>query len=125
MNKILFSSAVVAMTLLLVGCGGERNDPAAERETLPAPTEGSATAELARAEFDVEGMDCGGCIIATRMALRKLDGVVEADASYDEGTGGGAAWARYDPARVTPERMMSAIRDLGYTPTLVATEPGS
>lgn len=125
MNQTLFSTALITTTLLLVGCGGERNDPAAEREALPAPTETSATAELARAEFDVEGMDCGGCVIGTRMALRKLDGVVEADASYDESTGGGAAWARYDPATVSPEQMMTAIRELGYTPVLVATEPGS
>jgi copper chaperone CopZ len=67
----------------------------------------------------VAGVDCGGCVIGTRAALRKLEGVQQADASYDDATGKGTAWALYDPAKVTPERMMAAIRELGYTPTLV------
>lgn len=48
-----------------------------------------------------------------------------ADATYDDATGRGTAWAEYDPARVTPERMAEAIGALGYTATPVATdEPG-
>lgn len=77
-----------------------------------------APASLARADFDVAGMDCGGCVIGTRATLRKLEGVHQADASYDGETGEGTAWALYDPAKVTPERMMEAIRILGYTPTV-------
>ena len=56
-------------------------------------------------------------MIGTRAALRKLDGVQQADASYDDATSKGTAWALYDPSKVTPERMMAAIRELGYTPT--------
>lgn len=57
-------------------------------------------------------------MLGTRAALKKLEGVRNADASYDDATGQGAAWALYDPARTTPERMMATIRELGYTPTL-------
>jgi copper chaperone CopZ len=77
---------------------------------------------LARADLDVQGMDCGGCVIGTRAALRKLEGVKQTEASYDDATGKGTAWVLYDPAKVTPERMMEAIREFGYTATRVAVE---
>jgi copper chaperone CopZ len=92
---------------------GATGDASVETSTQAVP------AGLARADFDVAGMDCGGCVIGTRAALRKLAGVEQADASYDDATGKGTAWALYDPAKVTPERMMEAIRELGYTPTVM------
>ena len=100
-------------------CSGERHEanPPADTNVAAAAPATAVSANLARADFDVVGMDCGGCVIGTRAALRKLDGVENADASYDDATGKGTAWAVYDPAKVTPQRMMAAIRELGYTPT--------
>jgi copper chaperone CopZ len=107
---------------LLSACSDDRAAAnASAGATGGASVESSAQAVpagLVRAEFDVAGMDCGGCVIGTRAALRKLKGVQKADASYDDATGKGTAWALYDPAKVTPERMMAAIRELGYTPTI-------
>jgi copper chaperone CopZ len=77
-----------------------------------------AAAPLITAEFDVEGMTCGGCALATEAALRKLDGVAAADAEYDARTKEGRCTVEYDPARVNSEQMLAAIRDLGYEPTL-------
>lgn len=100
--------------------GVEANPPAGATEAAATgPSAQAIPAGLARADFDVEGMDCGGCVIGTRAALRKLEGVRNADASYEDATGKGSAWALYDPAKVTPERMMATIRELGYTPTLI------
>lgn len=96
-------------------CGGDRAD-AAGRVAEDAPV------QLATAEFDVEGMTCGGCALATEVALKKLDGVAGADARYDERTGEGRCTVEYDPARVGTDRMMAAIRDLGYGPTLLETD---
>lgn len=79
----------------------------------------AATEQLVRAEFHVEGMTCGGCALGTRAALRKLDGVTDAGASYEDSR----AWATYEPSRIRPGRMMAAIRELGYTPTLVPHQP--
>lgn len=121
------SGIVVVFVVTTAACGGDSGDAAAAAR----PPDGVAPSEyatarggerapatpVARAVFDVEGMTCGGCVLATRKALSKLPGVLSADASYDEKTGGGAAWAAYDPALVTPERMMAAIRELGYKPT--------
>jgi copper chaperone CopZ len=106
---------------LLQACSDEPADASPSRRASDVATASAEAipAGLARADFKVAGMDCGGCVIGTRAALRKLDGVQEADASYEDATGKGTAWALYDPARVTPEQMMSAIRELGYTPTLI------
>lgn len=107
---------------LLQACSDEpadRNPSARSGDARVVSATEAVPAGLARADFDVEGMDCGGCVIGTRAALRKLDGVRTADATYDDATGRGTAWALYDPAEVSPERMMAAIRQLGYTPTPV------
>jgi copper chaperone CopZ len=115
--------AALGTSLLLSACSGETEESAVgdpstgvPAENVAASPEGRTPVEFARVDFDVAGMDCGGCVIGTRAALRKLEGVQQADASYDDGTGKGTAWALYDPAKVTPERMMEAIRELGYTP---------
>lgn len=64
-------------------------------------------------------MTCGGCATAARMALKKLDGVADADASLGRGDGPDSAWCVYDPSRVGPEQLMEAIRELGFSPRLV------
>lgn len=115
---VAIAAAAAAGTAACAGEGAETADPASE------PTAGAAVG-LATAEFDVEGMTCGGCALATELALKKLEGVARADALYDERTGEGRCTVEYDPARVGPERMMAAIRDLGYEPTLLEGERGS
>lgn len=129
MRNLLVCALILSGSVILPlfsACSDERaeaNSPApaphAEAAAAVAP---AIPAGLIRAEFDVQGMDCGGCVIGTRAALRKLDGVQQADASYDDATGKGTAWAIYDPAKVTPERMMAAIGELGYAPTLVESQ---
>lgn len=128
--RSLLSRAValgaLATLLLLQACSGDRagaNPSAGGADaSVPAAPVAAIPAGLARADFDVKGMDCGGCVIGTRAALRKLEGVQQADASYDDATGKGTAWALYDPAKVTAEQMMAAIRELGYTPTPIQVD---
>jgi copper chaperone CopZ len=72
--------------------------------------------------FEVEGMTCGGCEVGLRMKVKKLDGVEKVEASHKEGT----AVVTYDAAKVTPEDIVAAIEDLGYTAKLLETkEPAS
>jgi copper chaperone CopZ len=130
MKRNLLVTSLLASGVILTACGeneGEavNNDAApgavaaAPGETAPAAAgDVSAPARLARVNFAVEGMTCGGCVLGTRAALKKLDGVRDADANYDDATGRGTAWALYDPGKTSPERMMAAIRELGYTPTV-------
>lgn len=94
---------------------GPRSEQQAEASPTAQPTPAHAVpAGLARVEFAVQGMTCGGCAVGTRAVLKKLDGVQDADANYEQST----AWAVYDPKTVTPEQMMNAIRELGYTPAV-------
>jgi copper chaperone CopZ len=102
----LFAAALLFST---TACSGTGAESAAAEVEVPAG--------YAKAAFRVDGMDCAGCVLGTKTALKKLAGVREAGAEFDEQTRAGSAWAVYDPAQVTPEQMMVVIRELGYTPT--------
>jgi copper chaperone CopZ len=67
--------------------------------------------------FKVEGMTCGGCEAGVKMKVKKLDGVESVEASYKAAT----ARVVYDPAKVTPERIIAAIEELGYKAELQET----
>ena len=66
------------------------------------------------AAFEVSGWTCGSCAVATRIALKKLDGVqdVKTDPEKNE------ARVTYDDSKVTTDRMVEAIAKLGYKATL-------
>lgn len=80
-------------------------------EALPAEATKVAT-------IKVEGMTCGGCAVGVRTALKRLDGVAEAQVSYEDER----AVVTFDPARVSTDRMLEAIREFGYTATLASVE---
>lgn len=84
--------------------------------------------ELATGVFAVEGMTCGGCEAGVELKVGGLEGVEAVEASYAEGR----ATVTYDPERVTPEAIVEAIEELGYSAEVVpdagsaeAREPGS
>jgi mercuric transport protein len=94
------------------------------RKTLLAGIGGVAAAAPVRASaleprtvtLRVEGMTCGGCAIAARKVLERLDGVTKAEVSYEKQR----AVVTYDPERVTVEQMIAAVKKLGYTATVLA-----
>jgi len=117
---LAIASLFGAVAFLCPACGGGGAD-------RPAPASGSSAAAadvaaIATVEFDVEGMTCGGCATATKIALEKLDGVRSAEASYDDESGAGRAVVVYDPARVSPERMIEAVEAIGFHPTPQSSE---
>lgn len=128
--RIVVMIGLAGVALVGADCGGRSDgpangspDPAAvgsdtSRPETPTSAGGGAPAELAVAEFGVEGMTCGGCALATELAVRKLDGVASADADYDEDTGDGSCTVEYDPSVVTPDRIARAIRGAGFEPRL-------
>lgn len=124
-ERFLCTAAVGALVASSIACGGEKpvaNDSATPTAATTAGTQSTAArpAQLVRADFAVQGMDCGGCVLGTRAALRKVEGVQQADATYDDATQKGTAWALYDPTRTNPEQLIAAIGKLGYTATPVA-----
>jgi copper chaperone len=66
----------------------------------------------------IEGMTCGGCTIATRKVLERLDGVAKADVDYDLKR----AIVTYDRTKVTVRQMTAAIATLKYTATVIAPD---
>jgi Cu+-exporting ATPase len=75
----------------------------------------------ARLEFSVTGMSCAGCAANIERALRKVEGVREANVNL--------ALARatvvYDPGVVGPRRLAKAVRDAGYGVADSAEEAGA
>lgn len=73
----------------------------------------SLQAETRTAAFEVSGWTCASCASATRIALKKLDGVQDVKTDPDKKE----AVVTYDDAKVSPERMIQAIAKLGYKAT--------
>lgn len=121
-TKSLTVATAVAVGLAGAACSGETGgSDTADVERSEAAVDRSSAARLATAEFRVDGMTCGGCALATEMAVKKLAGVRSADAEYDEATGEGRCTVAYDPEAVTVERIAGAIEKAGFTPTLERT----
>ncbi len=74
--------------------------------------------ETTTSTFHVTGMTCGGCEVGVRRVVKKLEGVEEVEASYEDGT----ARVTYQAGEVTPNDIIAAIEELGYTAELVDGE---
>lgn len=55
----------------------------------------------------VEGMTCGSCAAAVKHVLKKVDGVKDAQVSYEEKS----AVVTYDAAKVTPAEIARSITE--------------
>ncbi len=62
----------------------------------------------------VKGWTCGACATATRIALKRLDGVSDVRTDVDKKH----VVVAYDDVKVTPARMIEAIGKLGYGATV-------
>lgn len=106
MTRLFSTKLVAALALLSIVAG-------AAWLSLSAAAEDSA--QTVTSTFEVEGMTCGGCELGVKLKVKKLAGVASVDASYDEGR----ATVAYDASRVTPEDIIAAIEELGYSATLL------
>jgi copper chaperone CopZ len=61
--------------------------------------------------FDIEGMTCTGCEASVENAASGVNGVLEADASYDTGK----ATIKYDQSKTDRETIVAAINKTGFT----------
>jgi copper chaperone len=71
---------------------------------------------LQKVTLHVEGMTCGGCTLATRKVLTRLDGVEKAVVTYQPPR----AVVTFDPQKVTVPQMIAAIMTLGYRATVAS-----
>jgi Cu+-exporting ATPase len=92
--------------------------PAPATAAPSAPPAGGATAHT---ELTVTGMTCAACQAGIQRALRKEPGVADASVSLVLGR----ADVTFDPAVVTPDRLIAVVQDEGYGATVAPTEAPS
>ncbi|HUH13707.1 MAG TPA: cation transporter [Longimicrobiales bacterium] len=66
---------------------------------------------MATTTLKVEGMTCGHCVQAVKVALEGLEGVRSAQVDLQSGR----ATVDYEEGRVEQRQMVGAIMDEGYT----------
>lgn len=60
--------------------------------------------------FDIKGMHCASCVAIIESSLKKVDGVSDANVNIATER----ATVTYDPSKVTPEHLASAVSNVGY-----------
>ena len=68
------------------------------------------SAETAKTTLKIEGMTCGGCVPAVNVQLKKTEGVVAYDVSFERGE----AVVSYDPSKTTPAKIAESVTKTGY-----------
>ncbi len=61
-------------------------------------------------EVDIKGMTCAGCEEHVKHAASQLEGILQADASFETGT----ASIRYDQSLVSKDEIVVAVNETGY-----------
>lgn len=107
---LALSAALAAAACL--GCGPSADGPAAEG--------GAVLAHAEDVDFDVEGMTCASCEVSIKVALKKVEGVVEVSADAEAGT----AHAKFDPTKTDGIALAAAITKLGYSATVRTGDAG-
>lgn len=68
------------------------------------------SAETATVTIPIEGMTCSACVARVKRTLKSMDGVKAVEVRLAERD----TRVRYEPTKVTPERLVAAINKLGY-----------
>ena len=71
-------------------------------------------APLQEAMIDVKGMDCAACPITIKAVLKKQPGVEEVKVDAQKHTAG----VKFDPAKVSPEKLAVVITEAGFPSTV-------
>ncbi len=81
-------------------------------------SDGVATA---RSDLPIQGMTCASCASRIEGRLKRQPGVASASVNYATKS----AAVSYDPSRVSPERLVAVVEELGYSASLPGADPGS
>lgn len=81
----------------------------------------AASATNRTVRLSVSGWTCGSCAAASRIALKKLDGVEEVTTNAPKKE----AVVRYDDTQVSPEKMVATLARLGYRAVLAPDRPAT
>jgi len=86
-------------------------DDAVERDRFTRWKDGPGGHAIGESSFQVGGMHCAACSTTLEQALRRVDGVVDAQVS----AAAHCATVRWDAARTRPSALVQAIVAAGYT----------
>lgn len=106
LRRSLLVVGLIATLALIASPWIIRGTASATAASSPPPSE-SAIQEVV---LEVEGMTCASCNITVSKALTNLDGVEEAQVTFEPPQ----AVVTYDPARVSIEQMVEATTNVGY-----------
>ncbi len=91
----------VALLVVFVACATILF--AQEKPTQPATAQQTETLKVCT--LKVSGMTCDGCAAAVKRVAKKVDGVTDADVSYEKGR----AVVTFDPAKTNPDAIAKAV----------------
>ncbi len=77
--------------------------------SIPADNAWSIEGKASQVILKIDGMTCASCPAMIKTALKKLDGVVDADVSYKDAK----ATVKYKEGKITIEQMIKAIEGIG------------
>ena len=111
MNIMIRSSLAtfVLTALVLVGT-----------DWLRAETPAASPAAAQSVAIPVKGMSCMACVAKTKQTLRAVPGVNEVEVKLNPGS----AIVKYDASKVTAEKLVAVIKELGYEAELPAAKNG-
>jgi copper chaperone CopZ len=108
--RLITSLGVLSALIFEVGCS---NGTTTDRRSP------QTQAQVSTVAITVEGMTCPSCSVAVRTALKRQAGVRAARVSTEDKR----AVVEYEPATVTPQRLVDVVNGLGYHASLA--QPGS
>lgn len=82
-----------------------------EAKAGTAGLENISAADEKEVTIPIEGMSCMSCVGRIKKTLSALEGVNEVKVSLQERN----AVIKYDPAKITAEKLQKSINDMGYT----------
>jgi copper chaperone CopZ len=108
--KVGWMGAFVATVACNARAGGTPAPTTSSTATITSGTE--ANADVRQVTIPVDGMSCGACAARLKKALKELHGVVDAEVSLEHAN----ARIRYVSTHTSPDKLVSAIKGLGFTP---------
>ena len=106
---VLFAVIILAFAVVIAFGFIIRNRRAADSHFMSASSSPTAK-QTERVLLTVEGMSCTGCSSGIQAMLKHTPGVISADVSLERKE----ANVEYDPARITREKIVEAINNMGY-----------
>lgn len=77
---------------------------------------GIHAATSAETTLAIKGMTCGGCVGAVKIQLKRTEGVLTFDVSYEKAE----AVVTYDPSKTEPKKIAESVSQIGFEASVKA-----